>query len=143
MSLLLQDIPGVYRIILPRVERTVPEAQDIYVKFENLLVRSEIYSYALGMINEFDMEDINFHLEYLELHDAIFKFSEIIRSYYEFSLPDELRDSDCFSLSIVEYNDEADIYVFTCELPQSYAVDKHGTDFNFLDRFFHKQGTLT
>ena len=138
MSLLLKDIPGVYRVILPRVERVVAEAHALFVKFENVFNREEVYTYALGMINEMEMEDYNFHLQYLELEEYIEKFSKIIMAYYEQSLPEELRNDECFSLAIVEYNDEADIYIFTCEIPPSYAVDKHGIDFDFLNRYFPK-----
>lgn len=139
MSLLLKDTPGVYRVILPRVERVVAEAHALFVKFENVFNREEVYTYALGMINEMEMEDYNFHLQYLELEVYIEQFSKIIMSYYEQSLPDDLRNDECFSLAIMEYNDEADIYIFTCEIPPSYAVDKHGIDFEFLNRYFPKR----
>ena len=139
MSLLLKDIPGVYRVILPRVERVVAEAHALFVKFENVFNREEVYTYALGMINEMEMEDYNFHLQYLELEVYIEQFSKIIMAYYEQSLPEELRNDECFSLAIVEYNDEADIYIFTCEIPPSYAVDKHDIDFEFLNRYFPKR----
>lgn len=135
---LLADIPGVYRVILPRVERVNPRAQDIFEKFHNSFNREEVYSFALGMINELDMAEIHFYLEYLELYDAIHEFSKIIQDHYKFTLPEELRNDECFSLAITDYNDEADIYVFTCEVPPSYAADKYGIDFDYLNRYFPK-----
>ena len=138
MRSLLQDNAGVYRVLLPRVELVVPEAKDLYEKFGVLLNREEVYCYALGMINETELEDLHFHLQYLELDNVMQRFSDLIKDHYQFSLPDELRNDECFSLTIMEYNDEADIYVFTCEVPPAYAVDKHGIDFDFLNRYFPK-----
>lgn len=114
----------------------MPEAHDLYETFGVLLNREEVYCYALGMINAMEMEDLHFHLQYLELENAMHQFSDLIKDHYQFSLPDELRNDECFSLAIMEYNDDADIYIFTCEVPPTYAVDKHGIDFNYLKRYF-------
>lgn len=136
---LLANTPGNYRVILERVECVDPKANDLFEKIGDVFNREELYTYALGLINEMELEEFQHHFEYHEIHDLVLEFSYRVRAHYEFSLPEELKNEECFSVAIVPYNDVADIYIFTCEVPPTFAESKHGINFDYLGRFFPGQ----
>ena len=130
--------PGVYRLILPKVELVNARAREIYDQFNNVLTDHEVYSFAIGMINEVDLVELGFNYLTPEVYDAALEFANLVKDHYRFSIPEELHNDECFSLAIDKYNAEADIYIFTCEVPYSYAEDKHGIDFKYLGKYFTK-----
>ena len=125
-----------YKVILPRIELVNPEAQDIFAKFGDRFNREELYCYGIGMIRELDMIEFDYYLTQADLYDAMFRFGEIIRDHYAFSIPLGLDEDECFSLRIEDYNDSADLYIFTREVPANYAEKKYGIDFGYIGQFF-------
>ena len=125
-----------YKILLPKVEYFDNRVKEILLKYSSTIDRDELYSFALGLSKLEDIDQLPFHP--LDVPQDIWELRSHIRGFTSTSIPEEFNNDECFSSSISSIDNNTDLYIFVLEVPQKYAEDKYGVNFEYLDRLFKR-----
>ena len=126
-----------YKVIVDRVDLKIPRVKELLDHYVDVFTREEIMVFALGMIGPGEL--IGGSTNPLTLPDELWELRKLVREHLKSALPHGFLNDKCFSLIIEPYNEFADVYIFTKEIPTQYAETRYGINFKYISEYFKRQ----